>query len=383
MTFIFAFNFSGSQQLSCTEVLIKVYKKIKDKVIAHRLHVLGFILAKLSGIIFTINNAIIQTMELDFSEVMFVRGTVQVFILTFLIISNGYSFLPYVWNDPIKVRFLTIFQGIFAGLAITCAVSCVRYMPLGDALTLLFTSPLTTMILAAIFLKHPFRLYRSLNALLLITGAILVIKPSFIFGRLINWTNWIDWVDPLTKNYNNTNVVLFNHVYQDRQTIDYHNPYYHIGAAIAMSSTVFSGFLFISINSCKDVESIVLLWWAGIGAIISSFIGFTFDPDAKMMNHHIYEIPPTHWMAYFGIALSGMLGFFFMTKSLQMIDPTVVAFIRALEIIFGYVFQVFVMQQIPTVLSLVGTGLVLISIIAISLQNILIVHIPENIRFLF
>jgi drug/metabolite transporter (DMT)-like permease len=88
-------------------------------------------------------------------------------------------------------------------------------------------------------------------------------------------------------------------------------------------------------------------------------------------------------MAYFGIALSGMLGFFFMTKSLQMIDPTVVAFIRALEIIFGYVFQVFVMQQIPTVLSLVGTGLVLISIIAISLQNILIVHIPENIRFLF
>merc|ERR1711997_108532 len=151
----------GFHQLSCTEGLIKVYKKIKDKVIAHRLHVLGFILAKLSGIIFTVNNAIIQTMELDFSEVMFVRGTVQVFILTFLIISNGYSFLPYVWNDPIKVRFLTIFQGIFAGLAITCAVSCVRFMPLGDALTLLFTSPLTTMILAAIFLKHPFRLYRS------------------------------------------------------------------------------------------------------------------------------------------------------------------------------------------------------------------------------
>jgi len=102
-----------------------------------------------------------------------------------------------------------------------------------------------------------------------------------------------------------------------------------------------------------------------------------------MLSHHIIEIPYTHWIAYFGIALTGMLGFFFMTKALQMIDPTVVAFIRSLEIIFGYVFQVVVMQQIPTVLSLVGTGLVLISIIAISLQNVVMNLIPERIRFLF
>ena len=46
---------------------------------------------------------------------------------------------------------------------------------------------------------------------------------------------------------------------------------------------------------------------------------------------------------------TGMLGFFFMTKSLQMIDHTVVAFITFLETIFGFIFQVVVMQQIQTV----------------------------------
>ena len=144
---------SEPSQTSCTELFPKLYKKAKDKVTKYKLPIIGFILAKLSGLIFTLNNGIIQTMKLDFSEVMLVRGSVQVFIVTFLIISNGYSFLPYVWTDPWKIRFLTIMQGIFAGLAVTCAVSCVRYMPLGDALTLLFTSPLTTMILAAIFLR--------------------------------------------------------------------------------------------------------------------------------------------------------------------------------------------------------------------------------------
>ena len=102
-----------------------------------------------------------------------------------------------------------------------------------------------------------------------------------------------------------------------------------------------------------------------------------------MMSYEITEIPNSHWIAYVGIAFLGMLGYFCMTKSLQMVDPTIVAFIRSLEIIFGYIFQVAIMNQIPTVLSLVGAGFVLISVLAISLQDILMVHIPERIRYLF
>ena len=78
-----------------------------------------------------------------------------------------------------------------------------------------------------------------------------------------------------------------------------------------------------------------------------------------------------------------MLGYYCMTKSLQLVDPTVVAFIRSLEIVFGYVFQVAIMHQIPTVLSLIGAGFVLISVLFISLQDVLIEYIPERVRFLF
>ena len=56
------------------------------------------------------------------------------------------------------------------GLIVILAVTSVTFMPLGDAMTLIFTSPLSTMIVASIFLGHRMRLYKIFNALLLISG---------------------------------------------------------------------------------------------------------------------------------------------------------------------------------------------------------------------
>ena len=75
----------------------------------------------------------------------------------------------------------------------------------------------------------------------------------------------------------------------------------------------------------------------------------TFDPIKRnavsnmIFYHYLYF--------YVGIAISGMSGFFCMTKALKMVDPTLVAFLRSLEIVFGFIFQVAVMKQIPTFLS--------------------------------
>ena len=67
-------------------------------------------------------------------------------------------------------------------------------------------------------------------------------------------------------------VLQTNLVHEDRFTVNYHDFYYYIGAAIALSSTICNGFLNITISCCTQVKSVVLLWWAGIGAIFASFI---------------------------------------------------------------------------------------------------------------
>ena len=274
------FDISGSME-RC--FISKTLKNMKEKLLIHRFHIVGVFLAILSGIIFTLNSCIIQWMKLDFSEIMLVRGSIQVLMFTLLLMAKGYSVFPMIGENPTKTRLLVIFQGIGGGLLVICSVSCVTFMPLGDAMVLLFSAPVSTMILAAIFLRHTMKLYRIVNAVLLITGSILVIQPTFIFGK---WSN-------LTLNYHD--------YYWSNLTFNYHDYYYYLGAVIALSAALFDGFVNIAINHCQEVQSLVLLWWSGIGAIIFGFIGYAFDPNAKMFSYEITEIPYTHWIAYVGI----------------------------------------------------------------------------------
>ena len=94
-------------------VITKMVKNMMQSLRHHRLHLLGITLANLSGLIFTINNCIIQTLKLDFSEIMLIRGTIQLLILSMMICANGYCLLPKIGEHPWRVRFSTIFQGKF------------------------------------------------------------------------------------------------------------------------------------------------------------------------------------------------------------------------------------------------------------------------------
>ena len=51
---------SGSQTTSCSKAISNWLQKVKEAVIAHRIKVLGITLANISGLIFTLNNCVIQ-----------------------------------------------------------------------------------------------------------------------------------------------------------------------------------------------------------------------------------------------------------------------------------------------------------------------------------
>ena len=76
------FDFAGAPE-RC--FISKALKIIKEKLLIHRFHIVGIFLAIISGIIFTLNNCIIQWLKLDFSEIMLVRGSIQVLIFTLLL----------------------------------------------------------------------------------------------------------------------------------------------------------------------------------------------------------------------------------------------------------------------------------------------------------
>ena len=61
-----------------------------------------------------------------------------------------------------------------------------------------------------------------------------------------------------------------------------------------------------------------------------------------------------------------------MTKSLQMIDPIVVSFFKALEVIIAFTIQIIGMHQFPNNFVIIGAILVLLSVILISIQDFLV-----------
>ena len=54
-----------------------------------------------------------------------------------------------------------------------------------------------------------------------------------------------------------------------------------------------------------------------------------------------------------------------------MIDPTVVAFIKTLEIIMAFLVQIVVMKEVPNYLEIIGAILVTISVASIAVQDYL------------
>ena len=111
-------------------------------------------------------------------------------------------------------------------------------------------------------------------------------------------------------------------------------------------------------------------------------ISANVDTQRQILSYDFLSIDVYIWLAFFGMALAGILSFFFVTRSLQLIDPTIVAFVRALEIVFAYVAQVTILQQIPTTLAIIGAGCVMGSVLAVALQQKILQLVPSKIRYI-
>ena len=336
-----------------------------------RNHCFGLALAFVSGLIFTANNCIIQTFNLDYAENMLIRSTVQTIIFGVMCIIKRNSIWP---TCERKIQCLMIFQGVLGSVVMICAFSCMLLMPLGDALTLLFTEPFSTMFMAAIFLGHRLRLFKISLGLFLLIGVVLVIQPPFIFPN---------YEDAIQNYFVKSQIHTLFQIETSRKEISYRTKLYYIGVIIALSAALAKGVLNICVNKCSKIKSTVLMWWTGFGGIFVSLIAFTFDKNARMLSTEIFEVSYTEWLLLFGLAISGLIGYFCMTKSLQMIDPTCVAFVRSLEIIFGYIVQITILGQIPSVLSLSGAILVFMAVAAYSLQYRIMAVIPNHFRVIF
>ena len=306
-----------------TEIQIKdLPPKLAEETKAQRQHWFGLLLALLSGLVFTTNNVCFQWLQLSHVHLLFLRGILQSFICLFTALIKRQK----IWHGCTVTQLIVILQGTAIGIILLCSYQSLHYLPLGDAMTLLFSSPLFTVILQLIVLRTRTRMYKIFWTIILLIGVIMVAKPQAIFGSSLN------------ANLDST---------------------YYIGIAYALAASLASAVQYISIAKINTVETNVLMIYSGVcTTIISISVGWF-----QWKNNYILISLPEIF-GYTWIAILGLLATYGVTHSCKLADPSTVSFVRSLEIIFAFLAQYAMGQTHIHGLSMAGASLIVVSVIA-------------------
>ena len=143
----------------------------------------GVTFSLLSGACFTGSNFLIKEFSADVSDVVLVRYVLQIIILSTVI----FCMRERVWPQKTSDRFLTICQGLTGSMNVITGVAYVSFMPVADGLTLVFCSPAVTILLSTLVLGDKLTLAKTVSAIALVSGALLVCQPPAIFGSGSQW----------------------------------------------------------------------------------------------------------------------------------------------------------------------------------------------------
>ncbi|KAE8743724.1 hypothetical protein FOCC_FOCC009635 [Frankliniella occidentalis] len=262
----------------------------------------GILLALLSGMFFTMSSAAVKALRsVDPMELLVIRSSVQVAAVLPVALYSGASVL-----GPKGSRWLLQAQGVVGALTLVLLFFSFRRLPLGDATTIIFSSPVFVLILSFLFLREPCGFFRTLVVCMLLTGVVLISKPPFLF--------------------------------QEAVTYDV------VGYACALLATLFTAGNIVIMRKCKDVHfSVVVLTLSAWSLVLSGGLLAYMGPRQG-------DIRLPHGLWQWGLV-------------------AMVAVTRSLDIVLAFAIQVLGFGEVPDWMSVTGAGLVLVCVLGMGLES--------------
>ena len=349
----------------------------------------GITLSFLSAFMLLILNTIVKYKKLHFNDVLLVRAVLQTIFGLFLLLINGESF----WIKDVdagkninKIRIILFSYGVFGAIFISSNYIAIYLMPLGDAMTIILSSVLPTMILAAIFLKERLRLYKCSCAILVITGIVMVIRPPLIFE---NSTKLV--IDETFHNIkqniiNHTNTAKSAHFIRIDNSRDH---YYYTGAIAALvcmiSTATYRIMMKVLVQNTSTSSFAIPLLYVSIAILIAALVLPAFGGDQRILfpSKMVEKYDYWQWIFLFAATILGIAQHIARFAAMRLISPTLTSFIRTSEIVVSYIVQIILFDIKPDLSSLIGSGLVMVACIGVVLENWMISIVHPTIKDLF
>jgi len=319
--------------------------------------ILGLGLALLSAVLFAANHFLFQYRVMNTTDMMVTRGALQALCLGLLTLATARCSAFQLSSGLDAV--LVLSQGIMNGLRVGFTFSCLKFLAVGDALTIILTEPIWTLFLAKIFLKTPIGLWKFGFSCSLFVGATLCTQPPLFFAK----GSVKDGLFKQEVKISDNETVTGDNQYFDESQ-------FYTGLLFALGASVFGAIANILVSKCSSHSSLLLTFWSGIGgAVVAILYGHFYDTEDHVMTDP-GAIPLPDFITLIILAALGLLGFLLLTRALHLLPPTTVSVIRVTEIIFAYALQSIFMDKVPNTLAIVGSTLVILSVIGVSAENI-------------
>eukprot|EP01063_Lacrimia_lanifica_P010988 TRINITY_DN17750_c0_g1_i2.p1 TRINITY_DN17750_c0_g1~~TRINITY_DN17750_c0_g1_i2.p1 ORF type:complete len:420 (+),score=134.06 TRINITY_DN17750_c0_g1_i2:54-1262(+) len=293
----------------------------------------GLLLVFISGLLYSVQSVFVQWLKAEGvppHQALFVRGVLQGVALAVWLTSRGLPLL-----GPKGIKLWVALRGAMGGFAFMALFHAVSVMPIGDATALFTLHPVVVVLVARVALKEPIQPLMLVAIAASLVGMFLVTQPSFLFG---------DDAGPEEAGLAGSGVYSRT-----------------AGIVAALFTSLLSGCIIVLIKYTSNRQAITaqqLFPWSVAGVVASLLMHFFAAP---------FVLPSFKAAGLIAATVAvGTLGHWFMNFGTQRAPSAQASLVRTLDIVYGYIFDVVLFDRYPSVLTMVGVGLILFGIAMIA-----------------
>ncbi|KAI1289662.1 Solute carrier family 35 member G1 [Halotydeus destructor] len=294
----------------------------------------GILLASFSGVITATESFCVNLIpEINAITLVITRSLIQLVIL-----------LPAAicWSSSLTgargERWPLFFRGIAGATAALGTYSSFQFLSLGDASTIVFSSPVVVFVLACLLIGETCGVFHVCMVTMTLGGVILISKPTFAGGQ---------------------------------DTSDKDKDMRLEGTLLAMTAALSLGFGFILLRKLQKTPTDVVVIWMSVvsifGASVTYLILYPVPNQGVQMANSLsgYEI-----LVILVNGACGLLSQLSLTVALKIEKAGVVALARCSNIVAAYILQVSFLSQPLEMNSVIGSAIIMSCVIASAIEKL-------------
>ena len=282
----------------------------------------GFQYMVLSALFFSVMSVTVKLagQQMASQQIVLARAGIALLLCIYPIKRLGISF----WGSR-ENRHLLVMRGLFGFIALSCFFYAVTVLPLADATVIQYTNPVFVAIFAAIFLKEKISPIQILGLLGCLAGVMCIAQPSFLFGG-----EGVARLDPLA-------------------------------VGLSVFAAILSGASYTIVRALSGREHAM---------IVVFYFPLIATPLAIPTAWPVLTMPDAWgWACLIAVGVSTQIAQVFMTKGLHLEKAGPATSITYLQIVFAFAWGMLLFGETPTLLSGIGSVLVVGSSLAAALAG--------------